>query len=71
MYIHIHGHLFSFPEKSVKHSSSVLISRQHLTPLSVFPPSGLKLHVLDRVSQTAEMCKEVGNTYVHSCILFK
>lgn len=38
--------LYSFPEKPVKQSSSVLVSRQHLT-LPVFPPCRLGLHFLD------------------------
>lgn len=61
---HSHRHLkfVFFPEESVKHSSYVLISRQHLTPLPVFSPSRLELHILTRVPHTAEMCKEVGNT---------
>lgn len=39
--------LYSSPEKSVKHSSSVLVGRQHLTSLPVFPPCRLELHVFD------------------------
>lgn len=58
------------PLEFVKHSSCVLISRQHLIPLTVFSPCRHELHVLDGVPQTAADMQEVGNTYVHSCTLF-
>lgn len=63
--------MYSF-QKSVKHSSGVLISRQHLTPLQCFlPPGSNYMSQTGRVPQTAEMCKEVGNASAHTRVLFQ
>lgn len=58
----VKDNLYSFPEKPVEQSSSVLISRQHLT-LPVFPPCRLGLHFLDSPTD----CWDVQRSWKYLC----
>lgn len=60
--------LCSFPEKPVKQSSSVLISRQHLT-LLVFPPCRLGLHFLDSPTDCWDVQRSLKYLSTQLCLV--